>query len=779
MSPKLLVLENLSKYYTSTQSVVVGLNSIRLSFDKGEFVAITGESGSGKSTMAHVLGGILPYESGELYVSGNPTSHYDGSDWERYRRDNISFISQNYGILVSCTVLENVVSALRLTGIEKAQAEAQAEAILKEVELWELRTRRAAKLSSGQKQRLSIARALAKPAPILIADEPTGNLDPENSAKIMELLSHAAKERLVILITHEFEEAQDLATRHIVMQDGHVVMDAQLRQANPPQPEEHRPAPKKKALSPYVSRLQLAGRPVWFTLVLLFFTLTAFAVFSFLGTFIVALDDTSTRIYDNSAFRNGNQERIIVSTLDHSPMTDADYEAILDVSYVQALEPYGYVTDINYAYREGTDYSVISNRQDTGTWDNADLSITQYISLNKNAPFMKTIPMTAGDSAFLSAGRLPEQFNEVVLHGSADAIGSKLTVYIQDMKNWGTLDIVPLRVTVVGVTDYGTGLFFHGDIGRIFTHRTLAIGTYTFMRGTEKPDQALLRTGMSRLDLSSMPMLIPNAALGDDVCRLSQKFYDLCISRGTGALLMLNVNLEDPDLMDASNYTHLTFLSEENSLGLNPWHDYYYNNFVEVSPAVFDRLSYAAASDQVSLTIRDYAYTQRVLDALHEMGYLAISPFKESSTKVNPSLAAQRMQTLTVCAAALVAIFALQIIVLRALFGTQIESYKLLSNIGLACSTAKASILWQVLLFTLFGQLLGGGLIVLCSSLGIQRIVHLTRYLPPVYVLLLIGVHLSASLIATVWIVSSMTRQVYPLAGKQTDLELEEEEVRV
>ena len=122
MSPKLLVLENLSKYYTSTQSVVVGLNSIRLSFDKGEFVAITGESGSGKSTMAHVLGGILPYESGELYVSGNPTSHYDGSDWERYRRDHISFISQNYGILPGATVMANVVTALRLSGMDKKEA---------------------------------------------------------------------------------------------------------------------------------------------------------------------------------------------------------------------------------------------------------------------------------------------------------------------------------------------------------------------------------------------------------------------------------------------------------------------------------------------------------------------------------------------------------------------------------------------------------------------------------------------------------------------------------
>lgn len=193
MAEELLRLEGVSKYYTSVQSVVMGLNNISLTSHRGEFVAITGESGGGKSTLAHVMSGILPYESGEMFLRGKPTSHYDSMDYERYRRDHISFISQNYGILPGCTVLENVVSALRLSGVGKASAIEKAESILQEVELWELRSRRAAKLSSGQKQRLAIARALAKPAAILIADEPTGNLDPENSAKIIDLLAKARR----------------------------------------------------------------------------------------------------------------------------------------------------------------------------------------------------------------------------------------------------------------------------------------------------------------------------------------------------------------------------------------------------------------------------------------------------------------------------------------------------------------------------------------------------------------------------------------------------------
>ena len=210
MEKPLLQLKDLSKYYTSGQSVVVGLANMELSFRRGEFVAVTGESGSGKSTLSHVIGGILPYESGELYFNGNPTSHFDSADWERYRRDHISFISQNYGILPGATVMANVVTALRLSGMDKKEAKSAAQDILQQVELWELRRRRAAKLSSGQKQRLSIARALAKPASILIADEPTGNLDGENTQNILDILCTLAHEenRCVIVVTHDDKVAE-------------------------------------------------------------------------------------------------------------------------------------------------------------------------------------------------------------------------------------------------------------------------------------------------------------------------------------------------------------------------------------------------------------------------------------------------------------------------------------------------------------------------------------------------------------------------------------------
>ena len=221
----LLKLSDVSKYYVSGKNVTKGLDKINISFEKGEFVAITGESGSGKSTFAHVIGGILPYEDGELYLMDLPTSHFDSRDWENYRRENVSFISQNYGILGGATVFDNILSALYLSGTSKEEAAIKANEILKEVDLEEHKYKRAAKLSSGQKQRLSIARALSKPSSILIADEPTGNLDSENSIKVIELLKIASKDRLVILITHEFGECENFVTRHIVVKEGKIASD--------------------------------------------------------------------------------------------------------------------------------------------------------------------------------------------------------------------------------------------------------------------------------------------------------------------------------------------------------------------------------------------------------------------------------------------------------------------------------------------------------------------------------------------------------------------------
>ena len=765
MGRELLTLRDVSKYYTSGQSVVMGLNRINLTFRAGEFVAITGESGSGKSTLAKILAGILPYESGELYLSGLPTSHYDGSDWERYRSDSISFISQSYDILPGCSVERNVVSALRLTGMDKAEAAVRAKEILQEVELWEMRSRRAAKLSSGQKQRLSIARALAKPAPILIADEPTGNLDGENSEKVISLLCAAAKDRLVIIITHEFDEVADLATRHITMQDSVVSADVTLRdavQTELPAPERRRAAPK--GLSPYTALLQVTSRPVWSSIMLTFFALTAFAVFAFLGTFIVNLDDTGTRIYDNSAFRNGDKERIVVVRADGEDLTEDDIEKLLTVSHASSLEPYGLISDVNYFYREDIDYSMHYSAVGGGMLTDAT-HIGETPTLDNFSLFVQTVPNLPEGREFLTAGRLPENMYEIVA-GDESLLGETITVYIQDVKTWAKTAYLTLDMTVVGTTDCGAHLYFHEQLGRSFTTHLLNGSAFT-MPDIEDADSDLMHCT-------------------ETATKTLQNFVD-----------KLNTSIENGAMMTATTFTSYGSLNkwlslldqdgfhlrcfgagaEDLILHLDTPHAQKVLYSIIVSMKSYEQLVKSGYGAQMCLYIDNYAYTDEVIEELRELGYGSVSPYRLGSNRINATRAAERMQTLKVCLLALIAVVLLQIVVLRAMFSVETEEYRLLANLGLRCKNAKRSVLWQVIAFSLGGEALAVGAIALCNSLAIERIVSILRYLPVPYMLLTWILHFAAGLLTSVWIVNALRRQVYPVAGIRADLDMEEEEV--
>lgn len=763
MGRELLTLQDISKYYTSGQSVVMGLNRVNLTFRAGEFVAITGESGSGKSTLARIIAGILPYESGELFIAGSPTSHYDGSDWERYRRDSISFISQSYDILPGCSVERNVISALRLTGMDKADAAVRAKEILQEVELWEMRSRRAAKLSSGQKQRLSIARALAKPAPILIADEPTGNLDGENSAKVVELLAAAAKDRLVIIITHEFSEVADHATRHITLQDSVVSADIALRSACEAA-DSVTPIPRKRTvprgLSLYTALLQLTSRPVWSSIMLLFFALTAFAVFAFLGTFIVNLDDTSTRIYDNAAFRNGDKERIVVVRADGEKLTEEDIGRLLTVSHAESIEPYGLVSDINYFYREDVDYFLHYNAVGGGMLTDAT-HVDATPTLENFSLFVQTIPALPGGTQFLTAGRLPENMYEVVA-GNEDLLGETITVYVQDTKNWAKTSYIALNATVVGTTDCGSHLYFHEQLGRSITTQLLHESVFVLPNITD-PNGSDMHCSV-----------VTTRTLTHYVDQLAEK-----AGNGMTAMSFVGRGTLDKwiDLLSTEGFHLRCFGSgaDELILQLSQAHNQTLYQSIIVSMNAYEHLVEHGYSTQMCLYVDDYAYTDEVMEELRELGYGALSPYRLSSNKINETKAAERMQTLKVCLLALIAVVLLQIIVLRAMFSMETEEYRLLANLGLRCKNAKRSVLWQVVGFALSGEMIAVAAIALCNSMKIERIVSILRYLPAPYIALTWAIHFAACLLTTAWIARALRRQVYPITGAKADLMMDEE----
>lgn len=224
MQMSLLTLKNIGKIYVSEGNVTVGIRGVNLSFDRGEFVAVTGKSGSGKSTLLSVISGMDTYEEGDLLIEGKSTAHYTQPDWEEYRQKYISFIFQDYNIIESFTVLQNVELAL-MHITDHRERRRRALELIRRVGLSGHLRQKGSKLSGGQKQRTVIARALAKDSPIILADEPTGNLDSATGKEIIELLREVSRDKLVIVVTHNFEQVEYCATRHIRIFDGAVESD--------------------------------------------------------------------------------------------------------------------------------------------------------------------------------------------------------------------------------------------------------------------------------------------------------------------------------------------------------------------------------------------------------------------------------------------------------------------------------------------------------------------------------------------------------------------------
>lgn len=225
MADDLLRLEDVTKYYTSTNGVGLGLHKVNLSFNLGEFVVITGSSGSGKTTLLNVITGMDTYEEGSIYVNGEDTTYFGATDYENFRRKYVSFIFQNYNLVDSFTAYQNVELALISRGIPREERHHQVVDILNKVGLSERINQKITKLSGGEKQRVSIARALCSDAPIIACDEITGNLDMATSIEIIQLLKKLSKGKLVLLVSHDVNEAIDYATRVVIMHDGSVDKD--------------------------------------------------------------------------------------------------------------------------------------------------------------------------------------------------------------------------------------------------------------------------------------------------------------------------------------------------------------------------------------------------------------------------------------------------------------------------------------------------------------------------------------------------------------------------
>ena len=380
----MLELKNVSKFYYSKGIIATGFSKVSLKFEPGEFVAITGESGSGKSTLLNVISGLDSYEEGEMYINGEETSHYTEKDYEVYRRKYIGNIFQNFNLVNSYTVYQNIELIMLINGKTKKEVKEIVLELIKKVDLYKYRNTKVSKLSGGQKQRVAIARALAQETPIILADEPTGNLDKRSSESVLKLLHEISKDKLVIVVTHNYDQIEEYTTRKIVMHDGRVMEDKKIKNHKK---VENIKISNSKDIRP-LSKLRLGVRNTFniipkFLLILSVYIFIVYAMFFAYSSFQYAAYEESLNGY-NPFFLNNDAKRVVIKKKNNEAFTEEDYKKIESLDNVDRVMKNDLVLDKSIYI--GSDYLGFSG------------NILSLKDINK-----------------VDAGRMPKENNEIVM----------------------------------------------------------------------------------------------------------------------------------------------------------------------------------------------------------------------------------------------------------------------------------------------------------------------------------------------------------------------------
>lgn len=747
MAETILQLQNISKYYYSDTSVTQALRRINLEFSMGEFVAITGESGGGKSTLLNVISGMLPFDEGEMYFRGEPTFQYDDQDWEEYRRNKIGFVFQDYSLINHYTALDNILAALVIQGKDPVESKAEAMDYLEQVGLTEQAAQRASQLSSGQKQRLSIARALAKNTDIIVADEPTGNLDSETGEQIVEILERLSHEKLVIMVTHNYDQAEPYVTRRIRLHDGEVVTDVPVNKRDENVDKDHQNPPKceikdaekikedsnrgektekinedsnrgkktkkkKQHMANFFAlrniKMQKGRAGLFFT----FFLITAVASFLFIGELLVYADDRITKKYDDAAYLQKNDTRLVVRYPDDKVLTEKDQAAISGVRYVEQVDLYDYANDVNYYIEKNKDYEMKYGSQDeqievVNDNDESDEERDQGIRLLDKTHFMKSSTAITKDD--LSAGRLPEERNEIVLYTTdKKKLNSTIRCYFSSENLWKEGQSCYQDLKVVGIlNDKTRQVYFHPELCQMLTYgidKFVVWGEYCWdMRykkyfGTMKPAYVVVSDDLEDNEVRiSSNYVITSTGYGEvavptkldmafpgDGCLHIQKDEKAGEDSQQDAIdeNMRAAGLEDTDTSDET-------AGNDNGISIDIKYTKTFSrqggDFIEVSPEVYQKLRdyYNIGTTQASVYITNYSKTNQVIRALKEKGYDVISTYQVGATEYVGEKVYKRLEVIGISSMILIVLAILQILIVRSILKIKKKDYSVLRFMGM------------------------------------------------------------------------------------------------
>lgn len=686
-------LQNISKYYYSETAVTQALQGINLEFRMGEFVAITGESGSGKSTLLRIISGMDTFDDGELYVDGQPTFQYDEDDWEEYRRTKIGFVFQDYSLIGHYTAKENIVSALLIMGVPEKEAGDKAIHYLERVGLSAQRDQRASKLSSGQKQRLSIARALAKDTDIIVADEPTGNLDSETGAQIVKLLRDLSQDHLVIMVTHNYEQVEKYVTRKVRLHDGSLILDVSEntdtdqksemsenvdnneKTSDGKKSESNEERLRDRTIGRIFVRMNAVRQPEKIALFMGFFLAAAIVSFLFIGQLLMNADDIYTKKYSATSFARKDDKRISIRRKDQKFMTKKDIDQLTKMKHVVSVDQYGIVNDVNYYFEEGKDYRQEYGYNRMSTSNEGGLYDSQNVEYVKKDQYMRS--SSCLKKSDLVKGSLPKKIDEVVLYDRGKyKVGDTITFFYTSDVLWSSTENYIQRKMKV------SGLLKNKDKQVYFSPEICTMLQSTVTGGKVFYEYAYnQQLGKYQGQATLWPIV------GDIV----KKDNELCVS---GAYEAAVYRAEDNDLtlLDQSGLLHIDQYDKDmkskdvkqienvetgekiNGCGAN---------FAEVSQNIYEKY-YRTESRQASVYITSYAKMDHVLKALDKAGYEAVSTLRFGADEYDSDLVQERLRTIGIAVAILLVMMAAEILILRSIFKIQIKDQKILKFMGMS-----------------------------------------------------------------------------------------------
>ena len=355
----MLELKKVSKFYNNDGNVTTGFIKVDLKLKVGEFVIITGESGSGKTTLLNVISGLDNYDEGEMYINGKETSHYNRYDFEEYRKKYIANIFQDFNLINSYTVYQNIELMMLLNGHSKKNIKKNVLEIIDKVGLTNFKNTKVSKLSGGQKQRVAIARAVVKDTPIIVADEPTGNLDTKSAQNVIEILKNIAKDKLVIIVTHNLEQFEKYATRIIKMHDGEIIENKEIK--NVEDNIKIKECNNKNISFKNIIRLGIRNtfniKTKFILLFLVFFLVTSTLFFEYsnfkFAEYQESLDGTS--MY----FKDMSENRILIKKADKTSFSQEDYNNIKELSNIDYIVENDLFLDCNVMLERSSVYGDI------------------------------------------------------------------------------------------------------------------------------------------------------------------------------------------------------------------------------------------------------------------------------------------------------------------------------------------------------------------------------------------------------------------------------------